>query len=99
MSLHTFALFLSLLASEDRPGAPADQAKAAAEAFMKGFQYLNLDDIMKIVDTPWYHDGKTVVYDRKELQTDFGRLLDRYRGSPKVKYEFKAQLAYGAVRG
>ncbi len=98
----TCCLFLLLAAlpcvGQDRAPAPADQAKAAAEAFMKGFQLLNLDDILKTVDVPWFHDGKTVIYETKELEADFGKLLERYRGTPKVKYELTKQHAYGAAR-
>lgn len=85
-------------AAEPAP-APAELAKGAAEAFMKGFQLLNLDDIMQVVDTPWHHDGKTVIHDRKELEADFVRLLERYRRTQKMKYELRKQETYGVVRG
>lgn len=83
----------------DRPAtSSAAKATAAAEAFLRGFQFLNLDDIMKSVDVPWFHDGKTVIHDRKELEDEFARLLDRYRGTPKMQFELKKQMTYGSLR-
>ena len=83
--------------SKNKPD-PAESARNLVTQFMKAMQLRNLDDIMTMVDVPWCHDMKTTIYDRKELELDFHRLLEKHRNRPTMQYDVRPAYAYADVR-
>jgi hypothetical protein len=80
---------------------PGDDLEAAAQTVLKDFfrarERRNLDDLMKTVDVPWYHDGKSVITDRKELAQEFHGLLAR-KGQSKADYQVRRLLPYRLLK-
>ncbi len=77
---------------------PAVEARELVGQFMKAMQRRNLDDIMALVDVPWCHDMKTTIYDRKELEVDFSRLLEKHRDRPSIHFEVRPAYPYQDIR-
>ena len=53
------------------------QAEEAAAAFMKAVQNKNLDDLLAVVDVPWFHDGKVVIHEVADLRREFEHLFQK----------------------
>ena len=101
MSRMTYSLCFSYLLFTASPVAAADaseaQARAAVQDFLSAREGRNLDDLMKVVDVPWYHDRKSVITERNELQNEFHRLLSR-KNQAKVRYELRRLSSYQELR-
>lgn len=100
MSRMTFPLCLLFLHVTATTFAASDQdavVKTAVQKFLQGREDRNLDDVMKVVDVPWYHDNKSVITDRQELQAEFHRLLSR-KNRTKTTSEIKRILPFSQVR-
>jgi hypothetical protein len=98
MSRMTFPLCLSffLLATPSfaiQGKDPDAQAKAVLLQFLQARQAKNLDALMKTVDVPWYHDGKSVMTDLKEVEAEFRSLILR-KNQPQVEFEVKHLVPY-----
>ncbi len=74
-----------------------EQAKEAANQFMKAVKARDIDAVMKTVQVPWFHNGKKVIKERDELKQEFGKLFEK-RDFAGLNYEIKQVVSYDSVR-
>jgi hypothetical protein len=76
--------------------------KLASEAvvkFYEAFEGRDLDALLIAVETPWFHDGKTVLSTKEDVRNEFKVLLAKRRDVKQRKVaDVKAVFDYGAVR-
>ncbi len=101
----TFAgtfLLLALFGQTDGDAARKQIEKVVTQAAVKFynlFEGRDLEALLTIVDTPWYHDGKSILHSKTEIQSEFKALLDKRRDVKTRKVpDVKTVLAYGSVR-
>jgi hypothetical protein len=87
-------LILAPARAEDKAD---QQAREAVNQFMKAVKSRKIDDVMKTVQVPWFHEGKRVIKDRDELKQEFEKLFEK-RDFAGLTFEIKDVASYGSVR-
>lgn len=99
------ALFISLTALLPLPAgghaedSEADkQAKQAVDKFFAALKAKDIDAVMKTVDVPWFHDGRRILRDAKDLKAELEQLL-KSKDLTNLSYEIRQVISYAEVRG
>ncbi len=99
-------LFLAaapLVARTDPPNAASNDvdrtAREAADRFLQAVYGRDLEQLMAQVAVPWFHDGKTVLTERADVEQEFKQMQDKRRNDPSVpRWEVRTVIPYRAVR-
>ncbi|HMP04541.1 MAG TPA: hypothetical protein PKD86_03545 [Gemmatales bacterium] len=74
------------------------RAEEAAHTFMTAVQHKNLDDLQACVDVPWFHDGKVIIHDKKDLAREFDHLFQKRMGpANSMRFQLIKTVRYAAV--
>jgi hypothetical protein len=86
----------SIAAQDNEKGDKLDlEAKKVAEDYMNGVWKQKIEDVMKLVDVPFYWDGKENIKDRERLKSNIERLLKRDRS--QTRFKSKAVYAFAKL--
>lgn len=75
-----------------------DQAKKVVGEFVTAVRGKDIDGLMKVVDVPWFHDGKKVIRERDELKKEFQEIFKK-KDFATATYEVKEINRFGDVQG
>lgn len=65
----------SAASDQDKDEKRDAKASAAVEQFLRSLRAKDLDSLMKVLDVPFFLDGRKIVTDRAELRKEFSELL------------------------
>jgi hypothetical protein len=71
-------------------------AREAVEQFTKAVKAEDVDAVMKLVDVPFFFDGKRVIKDRDELRKEFTDAFDE-KDLTQISVEIKEIHAFEAI--
>ncbi len=85
----------SAAAKEERDKADI-QAKEVAAQFMKAMKAEDSQAVMKVVEVPFFWDGKKNIKDRQEMERNFARVFEE-KDLTQIEYTIKAVHTFGKL--
>ncbi len=70
-------------------------SRETVDNFMKAMAAEDIEAVMRIVDVPWFHDGKKIIESKDELKQAFQQVFEK-KDFANFKHEIKKESTYMA---